>query len=208
VPLKRAASVLAIAGLAFGCTDMVRVTETPAVATKGLAIRRLAVAPFRVVQRPSAAPIPSDVGGLVAGFAGEGLARRGVDVVPATDVAQGLGMGDEAALPDTRTIVQAAAQKFGADTVAVGSVTRWRERSGEAAGTMEPASVGFEVKLYSAANGALLWAGAFDETQVALSLNVLKASQYPGGGMRWLTAEEFARFGADQVTMKVPLATP
>jgi hypothetical protein len=203
--LRAVAALLAFA--ACGCTDMVRVTETPSVAQGGIAIRRIAVAPLRAAQRPSAPPMPSDVGSLVGGFVAEALARRGLDVVPPPDVAQGLGIGeDPAQLPDARTIVQAAAQRFGADTVVIGSVTRWRERSGQAAGTLQPASVALEVKLYSATAGALLWAGAFDETQVALGVNVLKATQYPGGGTRWLTAAEFARFGADQVVSRIPLA--
>jgi hypothetical protein len=186
---------------------MVRVTETPAVARNGIAIRRLAVAPFRPVQRPAGPTIASDTGALVAGFVADAAARRGLDVIPPTDVAQGLGLADAATqLVDARAIVQEAAQRFGADTVAIGTVTRWRERSGQAAGTLQPASVALEVKLYSVAASALLWAGAFDETQVALGVNVLKAGQYPGGGTRWLTAAEFARFGADQVVSRIPLA--
>ena len=192
---------------ALGCTDMVRVTETPAVAKNGITIHRIAVAPFRTVQRPSGRTVPSDTGSLVAGFVADAAARRGLDVIPPTDVAQSLGLGDPTAqLPDARAIVQEAAQRFGADTVAIGTVTRWRERSGQAAGTLQPASVALEVKLYSAAAAALLWAGAFDETQVALGVNVLKAGQYPGGGTRWLTAAEFARFGSDQVVSRIPLA--
>jgi hypothetical protein len=196
-----------LAFAALGCTDMVRVTETPSVAKGGIAMHRVAVAPFRAVQRPSAPPMPSDVGSQVGGFVADALARRGVDVVPPPDVAQGLGMMDPSLpLPEPRTIVQAAIERFGVDTVVVGSVTRWRERSGQAAGTMQPASVALEAKIYTATGVALLWAGAFDETQVALGVNVLKATQYPGGGTRWLTAAEFARFGADQVVSRIPIA--
>ncbi|HTY16551.1 MAG TPA: hypothetical protein VMH82_02365 [Myxococcota bacterium] len=197
------ASALLLALATAGCTDMVRVTETPSVAQNGLSIHRIAVAPFRTGPRA----MPPETGSLVAGFTADALARRGLDVIPPTDVAQSLGLSDpNVQLPDAKAIVQAAAQRFGADTVAVGSVSRWQERTGQAAGTMQPASVALEVKLYATAAGALMWAGAFDETQVALGVNVLKASQYPGGGTRWLTAAEFARFGADQVVSRIPLA--
>jgi len=192
---------------ALGCTDMVRVTETPAVAQNGITIHRIAVAPFRPVQRPSGRTVSSETGSLVASFVADAAARRGLDVIPPTDVAQSLGLADPTVqLPDARAIVQEAAQRFGADTVAIGTVSRWQERSGQAAGTLQPASVALEVKLYSTAAAALLWAGAFDETQVALGVNVLKAGQYPGGGTRWLTAAEFARFGADQVVSRIPIA--
>jgi len=212
VPLRRRAPggirwiALLLAASALGCTDMVRVQASPSVLQHGIEIHRLAVAPFQV-RRTASPPIPSETGSLVAGFFGDGMARRGVEVIPATDVAQGLGLTEESPEPpDAASIVRSAAQKFGADVVAVGMVSRWRERSGQAAGTMQPASTGFEVRLYSASAGAMLWAGAFDETQVALGVNVLAASQYPGGGTRWLTAPEFARFGADQIASRVPLA--
>ena len=43
-----------------------------------------------------------------------------------------------------------------------------------------------------------MWVGAFGQTQVGLGENLLKAPQYPGGGTRWLTAEEFSRWGASE----------
>ena len=210
MPLSRCARwvVFLLTAAALGCTDMVRVQASPSVLQHGIEIHRLAVAPFQM-RRLATPPIPGETGSLVAGFFGDAMARRGVEVIPATDVAQGLGLvvSEEPAEPiDARSMVRSAAEKFGADVVAVGMVSRWRERSGQAAGTLQPASTGFEVRLYSASAGALLWAGAFDETQVALGANVLAASQYPGGGTRWLTASEFARFGADQIASRVPLA--
>ena len=36
--------------------------------------------------------------------------------------------------------------------------------------------------------------------------NVLLTPRYPGGGTRWLTAEEFAQFAASELAAAVPLA--
>jgi hypothetical protein len=73
-------------------------------------------------------------------------------------------------------------------------------------GSINPASVGFEVKILRAADGKLLWSGVFDHTQVALGVNALTAAQYPGGGTRWLTSEELARWGSLRLVREVPLA--
>ena len=62
------------------------------------------------------------------------------------------------------------------------------------------------MKIYRAADGKLLWSGVFDHTQVALGANALTAAQYPGGGTRWLTSEELARWGALRLVREVPLA--
>jgi hypothetical protein len=64
---------------------------------------------------------------------------------------------------------------------------------------MRPASVAFEVSLHQTPTGRRLWTGRFDETQKSITEAILRARQYPGGGTRWLTTEEFARWGAEEV---------
>jgi len=103
--------------------------------------------------------------------------------------------------------VERASADFGATAVAVGRVTRWREREGSAAGATQPASVAFEVSLYEAPSGRRLWTGRFDETQKSITEAILRARQYPGGGTRWLSTEEFARWGAKEVAKSI-LASP
>jgi hypothetical protein len=91
----------------------------------------------------------------------------------------------------------------------LGKLLRWREREGSAAGSTRPASVAFEVSLYEAPSARKLWTGRFDETQQAITEAILRARQYPGGGTRWLTAQEFARWGADEAAKAImtPRAT-
>ena len=60
-------------------------------------------------------------------------------------------------------------------------------------------------RLCSAPGARRLWSGQFDETQQPLSENVLSASRYPGGGSRWLTAEELATWGARETALTIPL---
>lgn len=203
---------LLLAALLLACAPTVRSAPTPAL-RDAAPVRKVAVAPFRVSgtladQRdPRVGPPPEQAATLVARHVAEALARRGVEVVPPEDVARVLG-----AQPGARERIvplgaaRQLAQEFGVDGVVIGDVWRYVERQGEAAGTTRPASVGFEITLYAAPGGARLWSGTFDETQRALSENVLNAGRYPGGGTRWLTAEELLRWGATETAASAPLS--
>ncbi len=193
---------------AVGCAQETRFVQVRESRSEPLAIQRLAVAPFRLVDRPGAPRLPADASALVGGYVAEAFQARGLDVVAPSDVALQLGFS-EAEAPreplDTPAVVAEVHRKFGADAVVLGSVYRFRDRSGEAMGSTHAASVGFDVRIVSVPAGALLWSGLFDETQVAFSANLLRAPRYPGAGMRWLTVEEFARWGAGEVARTVPL---
>ena len=59
--------------------------------------------------------------------------------------------------------------------------------------------------LYTAPGAQKLWKAVFAETQQALSENILSTYRYPGGGMRWLTAEELAKWGAEETVLEFPI---
>jgi hypothetical protein len=161
-------------------------------------IQRVAVAPFGA--KPEAA---APAAGLVARHVTEALVERGIEVIGPEDVARALGGSEPAGgAPELAAL---AHREFGADALLLGEITRWVEREGGAAGTLRPASVGVRVELYGAPDGELLWEGEFDRTQQSLLENVLVTPRYPGGGTRWLTAEEFAQFAATELAAAVPL---
>jgi hypothetical protein len=174
------------------------------------ALRKVVVVPF--TSRPELArSAPEDgvsaasAAELVARFAAEALAARGIPVVPASDFA--IALTGESSLTQhlgASEAAELAAQEFGATAVLLGEVWRYRERVGEALGASRPASVGFELTLFQAPSGQKLWSARFDETQQALSENVLNARRYPGGGTRWLTAAELARWGAKAAADALP----
>lgn len=184
--------------LVLGCAQNI-VQDKSIGSGDSLAAKKVAVIPFRAEPRTGAEPLRGDAAALVGGYVAEGFSARGVDAVPPSDVEQALG-----GAPSGKSVVELARDRFGADAVVVGTVYRFRERGGEALGTTHPASVGFEVKVYTA-DGKLFRSKVFDHTQVALSENALTAAQYPGGGTRWLTAEELARWGASELVKSLPL---
>jgi len=180
----------------LGCAATVVGRAFPGLDERRTAIRKIAVAPFTARAERGAEGAP-----LVARQLAEALAVRGVEVVAPEDVAR-LTIepgGDLAAL------AAGAAAQFGADAVLTGEITRWVEREGEALGSQHAASVGVTVTLHGAPDGRRLWEGSFDRTQQPFLENVLLTTRYPGGGMRWLSAAEFARFAAAELAAEVPV---
>ena len=144
---------------------------------------------------------------LLSGYLADALTAEGIDVIPASDLEQAFAaQGQPVPRLDARTAAIRAAADYGATAVVIGKVSRWRERQGGAAGATGPASVAFEVALHQAPTGRRLWTGRFDETQQSITKNILRARQYPGGGTRWMTAGEFARWGAAEVVRSMNAA--
>jgi len=162
----------------------------------------VAVMPFfprpELVERLEANITAEEVADLVSSYFSEALANQGVRVIPPNDLVVAF-TAQSRATPrrDPRSAAEVAAREFGATAVLLGEVYRWRERQGEAFGADRPASVSFEVSLFEVQAGRRIWRSRFDHTQKTLSGSVFTATQYPGGGARWLTAAEMARWGAD-----------
>jgi hypothetical protein len=202
-----------------GCADTVQTRAYPRLAEGIEPIEKVAVAPFALAGElaepersdglgPAArrAESPEEASALVARYFAEALHERGVEVIPADDLVRSLevaGADSERFIP--RQVARVAHAKFGVDAIVLGSVSRFKDRRGGSGGTTEPASVWFDVALYSAPGAEKLWTGTFRETQKPFTENVLTTAQYPGGGTRWLSAEELARWGAEQTARAMPL---
>ena len=158
----------------------------------------------RVAVLPFEAPDPKS-GALIERLVGEALAARGVDFVAAPDVARAMRRpSDDSGPVDLVAASDLVARSFGATSALSGVVTRYRERVGSDRGARVPASVGFRLTLRTAPGGSRLWLGDFDHTQHPLSERPFQAARLPGGGTRWLSAEELARFGVEQTVAALP----
>jgi hypothetical protein len=194
--------------LAMACSRQAPVVQHRIYKVPRDALGRVAVMPF--YPRPGLDATPSGVSAataaeLVGRFMTEAVASRGIPVIPPSDLALAFSAeGRPTPRLDGRAAASLAARDFGATSVLVGQVWRYRERSGQALGSAEPASVAFEVTLFAAPDGRRLWQARFEETQQSLTANPLRARLYPGSGTRWLTAAEFARWGASQVAKSLP----
>jgi hypothetical protein len=95
-------------------------------------------------------------------------------------------------------------KELNADFILVGYLFRFEERIGSRIGAEKPASVGFDVHLLRVRDGKKVWDGKFDETQQALSENLLKIGSFFRRKASWLTAEELSSVGMDEMLKRFP----
>lgn len=206
----------ALAALALGCGfDTVRQQTFPAMQEKGgVVVTKVAVLPFGIdgdLERlgpEHTTATREEITKQVTRYVSEALAGRGVAVVPADDFHAALvAAAIDPALPESRRpMTNLAAFQFGANGVLTGVVTRFRDRTGQSLAAANPASVGFRVELLDAPAARRLWSGTFEETQQPINENLFNVSRYPGGGTRWLTGEELAKWGAEEMSKSMPVS--
>jgi len=192
---------LALLATAACAARLAPIVESRPIAPRDSSLKKVAVAPFvpGSALADSLAPgttSPDEAADSVAGFLSDALAAHGIPIVPPGKFGA-LPPGADGRSPDPVAAAQLAADRFEATGILLGTLQRYREREGSARSTSSPASVAFEVTFYAAPSGRKLWTARFSETQHSLNERPLDASRYPGGGTRWLTAAELARWGAD-----------
>jgi hypothetical protein len=172
-------------------------------------MKRIAVIPFthRDTMRNAMATgvNPEIAAELVTRFITEAMAKRGIQVIPASDLATAFSaQGFKPLDVNPKTAAELAASEFGATAIVMGRVSRYREREGESFGVTSAASVAFELTVYTAPVARRIHSSQFDETQRPLSEHIVNARRYPGGGTRWLTAAELAQWGAQSAVAALP----
>ena len=95
-------------------------------------------------------------------------------------------------------------KELNADFISVGFLFRFEERIGSAIGVEKPASVAFDLHLYRLRDEKMVWEGRFDETQKPLSENLFKIGSFLRRKASWLTAEELASVGMDEMLRRLP----
>ncbi|MBI1813679.1 MAG: hypothetical protein HYR72_01740 [Deltaproteobacteria bacterium] len=95
-----------------------------------------------------------------------------------------------------------------ADGVFYGTVSRFRERDGSEYGARHGASVSFRLALVSVETGATVWEGRFDQTQQALSSNLLDWWMFWEAGPKWVSARELSHLGVEQLLGQLRVRLP
>ncbi len=205
-------AVLARGGL--GCaTISPELVEERRYAVMEAADPTLAVLPFYPSANLSRSVRPGgsqawEAAALVTRFVTEAVAQRRVRVIPESDVQLAFASeGQVTPRLDPISAARLAADRFGATGVLLGVVNRYRERQGSAFASMSTASAEFVVTLYDAPAGRRIWSGRFNQTQPDLTANVFTATRYPGGGTRFLTVAELARWGAQLIADRLPIGS-
>lgn len=100
--------------------------------------------------------------------------------------------------------LQQAGRELGVDAVLTGYVFCFRERKGYTYSVESPATVVFSVHLVRVADGKLMWSGICDRTQKSLTENILDFPSFIRTGGKWVTAEELAAEGIDEILDSFP----
>ncbi len=103
--------------------------------------------------------------------------------------------------------LQVIGRTFEADAVLVGYIYRWKERQGSDYAAESAASVCFDLQMVRPMDGEILWKDKYDKTQQSLSENLLDIGTFMKGGGKWMTAEQLALVGLEQMVDKMPPGT-
>ena len=104
-----------------------------------------------------------------------------------------------------RSLAQKAGEALGGDLMIVGAVWRYRDRVQEPIGPGRGASVAFDMYLIEVFTGKTVWKTKFDETQRPLTEDIRGVKVLIKKGAKWLSADELARYGIEEVFKKFPL---
>jgi len=112
-------------------------------------------------------------------------------------------MADKTELSERDILVKIGRALY-ADAVLAGYVYRFKDRVGTRYSVDSPASVAFDIHLIDVSNGSMLWVGHFDETQGSLFENFFKIGTFLRRKGSWITAEEMAVSGLEDVLWTFP----
>jgi hypothetical protein len=118
------------------------------------------------------------------------------------------------------SLVRQLGQLLEVDMVVVGSVWRYRDR-GAVEGVPDEAwryrerttvkgvpdsgaSIGFAIYFVDVASGQTLWRGIYDATQQTVLEDLFQAGKQIRMGLRWLSADELAAHGVQEVFRRLP----
>ena len=151
--------------------------------------------------------IKDDADRAITSYVQEALERRYRDKVIALDqvsrVYKEIPRDDTKDTP--RSLARKAGEALGADLMIAGTVWRYRDRVRDPMGSGRGASVAFEMYLMEVPSGKTAWKAKFDETQRPLTEDIRGSKVLIKTGARWLSADELARYGVEEVFKKFPL---
>ena len=112
-------------------------------------------------------------------------------------------VGEEQTFYERKLIVKKG-REYNADAVIAGYVYRYKERIGNRYSVKSPASVAFGIHLISTKSGRNIWSGHFDETQRSLNENLFKLKKFIKRKASWITADEMATSGFEEILSTFP----
>ena len=215
-------------GLILFASLMLGACSTPAIhsepAMQASNIKRILILPFHDVSRfyesninvrchlcgqiMTTGEVPDSAGSFLTSELVSLMEKKQAYAIHSSDGSQDLLSGmmsghDNAANPFLNLYVNAG-KRAEADAVLVGHIFRFKERNGNRASVESPASVSFDLHLIRVDSGRIVWTGNFDQTQRPLSENLLELGSFIKRGASWVTAEELAIGGLEDILRRFP----
>ncbi len=103
-----------------------------------------------------------------------------------------------------RKLIVKKGREYKVDAVIAGYIYRYKDRVGNRYSVKSPASVAFGIHLISTKGGRIIWSGHFDETQRSLSENLFKLKKFIKRKASWITADEMATNGFEDILSTFP----
>lgn len=91
------------------------------------------------------------------------------------------------------------------DLLVVPQLLDWQERDGGSLGVVTPSRVVMDVFVVDVRNETLISRSRFDETQSALTSNLLEADKFFKRGGKWITARDLAKEGLEKAVKELRL---
>jgi hypothetical protein len=105
---------------------------------------------------------------------------------------------------DPLAVMKTIGRELRADGVIWGGVFRYQNRQGSSYGVQKPASVSLDLHLLRVKDGALVWKTQWQQTQKSLSEDLFQLGEVSRRGLRWMTAEELAKAGLEEMFKNFP----
>jgi len=103
-----------------------------------------------------------------------------------------------------KSIAVETGRAMGADGVIVGSVWRYKNRVSAKGASDQPTSVAFVVYLLDVPAGNIVWKNSFIKSQTALTEDISNIKLVFKKGVKWMSADELAKYGVDAVFEEFP----
>lgn len=100
--------------------------------------------------------------------------------------------------------LQALGRQEGADTIMIGYLYAFRDRSGGDFGAERPSHVALELVMMQSGSGRIVWHRSFKEIQKSLSENLLQLKSFIKRKGRWVSAQEMAKGALKEMLQTVP----
>jgi hypothetical protein len=218
--------MLAVIGLSLLGLTVVQADESSEERLSAIFFKRIAVAPFLVghrqpnidealddtlscpineicVEDPS---IQSNAGLMLMRMVHAALKRRfDQHVVPLDQVLTAYtGIRLDGAKDSPRTMALQMGESLSADLMLMGTIWRYRDRGTLQGFPDKPASVAFALYVVESKTGRQIWRGVFDEAQEIALRDMAKFTKRIKMGLKWLSADELARHGVQEVFRPFP----